>query len=186
MRHPRTSSRTSPCISSHTSSHTSPRTSSHTSSRTSSPGSWGCRARTLRRCPRSRSSPSSRRARALRSWGTPSCRAPARPNDPPLAHCLSSAPAPPQGAPGGSGRLDTPRGRGQAIGSPATASGARANQPPPVADTTALGHAGAYSSTSRAHRHCSRQARLAAPRTSGAMTLTRWSCPRVRAAAPPS
>ena len=40
----------------------------------------------------------------------------------------SSAPAPPQGAPGGSGRLGTPRGRGQATGRPATASGARASR----------------------------------------------------------
>jgi hypothetical protein len=67
----------------HTSPRTSPHTSPHTSSRTSSPGSWGCPARTLRRCRRSRSSPSLRRARALRSWATPSYRAPARPNAPP-------------------------------------------------------------------------------------------------------
>ena len=38
----------------------------------------------------------------------------------------SSAPAPPQGAPGGSGRLDTLSGRGRPTGRPATASGARA------------------------------------------------------------
>ena len=38
--------------------------------------------------------------------------------------CPSSAPAPAQGAPGGSGRLDTPRGRGRATRRPATAAGA--------------------------------------------------------------
>ena len=40
----------------------------------------------------------------------------------------SSAPAPPQGAPGGSGQLGTPRGRGRPTGRPATASGARASR----------------------------------------------------------
>ena len=33
--------------------------------------------------------------------------------------CPSSAPAPPQGAPGGSGRLETPRARGRPTGRPA-------------------------------------------------------------------
>ena len=42
--------------------------------------------------------------------------------------CPSSAPAPPQGAPGGSGRLETPRARGRATGRPATALGARASR----------------------------------------------------------
>ena len=40
----------------------------------------------------------------------------------------SSAPAPPQGAPGGSGQLGTPRGRGRPTGRPATASAARASR----------------------------------------------------------
>ena len=40
----------------------------------------------------------------------------------------SSAPAPPQGAPGGSGWLDTLPGRGRPTGRPATASGARASR----------------------------------------------------------
>ena len=38
--------------------------------------------------------------------------------------CPSSAPAPAQGAPGGSGQLDTLRGRGRATRRPATAAGA--------------------------------------------------------------
>ena len=40
----------------------------------------------------------------------------------------SSAPAPPQGVPGGSGRWGTPRGRGRPTGRPDTASGARASR----------------------------------------------------------
>ena len=42
--------------------------------------------------------------------------------------CPSSAPAHPQGAPGGSGQLGTPRARGRPTGRPATASGARASR----------------------------------------------------------
>eukprot|EP00964_Phaeocystis_antarctica_P024180 scaffold13553_cov80-Phaeocystis_antarctica.AAC.2 len=47
--------------------------------------------------------------------------------------CPSSASAPPQGAPGGSGQLALP-GRGRPTGRPATASGARASrlQSPPI------------------------------------------------------
>ena len=41
--------------------------------------------------------------------------------------CLRSAPAPPQGAPRGPGRLEAPRARGQATARPATALGARAS-----------------------------------------------------------
>ena len=56
---------------------------------------------------------------------------------------LGSAPAqpavPPQGAPGGSGQLGTPRGGGPATGRPATASGARASRlQRALADSTAL------------------------------------------------
>ena len=46
----------------------------------------------------------------------------------PSWQCPSSPPAPPQGATGGSGRLGTPRGGGQASRIPATASGVRANR----------------------------------------------------------
>ena len=46
----------------------------------------------------------------------------------PAWQCPSSAPAPPQGAPGGSGRLETPRARDWPSGRPATASGARASR----------------------------------------------------------
>eukprot|EP00964_Phaeocystis_antarctica_P132696 scaffold96820_cov28-Phaeocystis_antarctica.AAC.2 len=46
----------------------------------------------------------------------------------PLWQRPSSAPAPPQGAPGGSGRLETPRARGRATRRPATALGARATR----------------------------------------------------------
>ena len=49
------------------------------------------------------------------------------PQSPRRALPLSSASAPPQGAPGGSGRLGTPRVRGRATGRPVTASGARAS-----------------------------------------------------------
>ena len=45
-----------------------------------------------------------------------------------LWQCPSSPPVPPQGAPGGSGRLGTPRAEAQATGRPATASGARASR----------------------------------------------------------
>ena len=41
--------------------------------------------------------------------------------------CPRSAPAPPQGAPVGPGRLEAPRARGQATARPATALGARAS-----------------------------------------------------------
>jgi hypothetical protein len=54
----------------------------------------------------------------------------------------SSAPAPPQGAPGGAGQLGTPRGRGRASGRPATASGTRAIRLK-VADVSAFAHPGA-------------------------------------------
>ena len=46
----------------------------------------------------------------------------------PSWHCPSSAPAPPQGAPGGPGQLGTPR-AGPTTASPATAFGARASCP---------------------------------------------------------
>ena len=39
----------------------------------------------------------------------------------PAGHCPRLAPAPPQGAPNGSGRLDTPRGEGVGTGCPVTA-----------------------------------------------------------------
>ena len=45
-----------------------------------------------------------------------------------LWRCPRSAPAPPQGAPGGSGWLDTHPGRAQATGCPVTASGARVSR----------------------------------------------------------
>ena len=48
----------------------------------------------------------------------------------------SSFPAPPQGAPGGSGRLGIPTGRGRVTGRPASASGARASCLHKVADPT--------------------------------------------------
>ena len=51
------------------------------------------------------------------------------PRHPPLGSGPSSAPAPPEGTPGGSGQAE-PRGRGQPTGRPATASGARARPPP--------------------------------------------------------
>ena len=46
----------------------------------------------------------------------------------PSGQCLSSAPVPHQGAPGGLGRFETPRTRARATGRPATASGARASR----------------------------------------------------------
>jgi hypothetical protein len=55
--------------------------------------------------------------------------------------CPSSAPAPFQGASGGSGRLETPTARGQATGRPATALGARASRLK-AAHSTAFDHAG--------------------------------------------
>ena len=46
----------------------------------------------------------------------------------PSLQCPSSAPAPPHGGPGGSGRLETPRARGRATGCPDTALGARGSR----------------------------------------------------------
>ena len=47
---------------------------------------------------------------------------------PPLGHGPTSAPAPSRGAPGGSGHLGAPRGRGPATRRPAAASSARASR----------------------------------------------------------
>ena len=54
----------------------------------------------------------------------------------------SSSPAPYQGAPGGSGRLDTPRRRGRPNGRPATAQGAQGSHAPQPPDPAAFGHPG--------------------------------------------
>ena len=67
---------------------------------------------------------------------------PPRPPPPGPGEQPSSAPAPPQGAPGGAGQLGTPRGRGRASGRPATASGTRAIRLK-VADVSAFAHPGA-------------------------------------------
>ena len=62
-------------------------------------------------------------------WSLDASGGPAGPNVPPWQG-PSSALAHPQGAPGGSGLLDAPRGRGRPSGHPATASGGSSDPPP--------------------------------------------------------
>ena len=66
---------------------------------------------------------------------------------PPPGQCPSSAPAPPQGAPGGPGRLDTPMGKRPRHRAPSHRLGCLSELPPNLADLTAF-----FSPTRLRHR----------------------------------
>ena len=94
---------------------------------------------------------------------------------PPPGQCPSSAPAPPQGAPGGPGRLDTPMGKRPRHRAPSHRLGCLSELPPNLADLTAF----FFTNQATAPMPMPRSTVWATPTRSTASTRPSWPATRM-------